>query len=40
MLDNRVAVRVGGPGGLAPGDRVVVAGIHRLHDGEPVLVVE
>jgi multidrug efflux pump subunit AcrA (membrane-fusion protein) len=40
VLDNRVAVRVGGPDGLKPGDRVVATGIHRLHDGEAVLVVE
>jgi RND family efflux transporter MFP subunit len=40
VLDNRVAVRDGGPDGLKPGDRVVATGIHRLHDGEAVLVVE
>ena len=40
ILDNRVAIRLGAPDGLAQGDRVVVAGIHRLHDGEVVQVVE
>lgn len=40
VMDNRIAVRLGTSGGLAPGDRVIATGIHRLHDGEPVQVVE
>jgi RND family efflux transporter MFP subunit len=40
VLDNKVAVRVGEPGGLRPGDRVVATGIHRLRDGQPVRIVE
>jgi RND family efflux transporter MFP subunit len=40
VLDNRVAVRMGGAGGLKPGDRVVATGLHRLHDGELVQVIE
>ncbi len=40
VLDNRVAVRVGPGDRLKPGDRVVAAGIHRLHDGETVRIVE
>jgi RND family efflux transporter MFP subunit len=40
ILDNRVAIRLDTPEGLARGDRVVVAGLHRLHDGELVQVVE
>jgi RND family efflux transporter MFP subunit len=40
VLDNRVAVRIGPEQSLKPGDRVVATGIHRLHDGEAVQVVE
>jgi len=40
ILDNRVAIRLGGPDSLAQGDRIVVTGIHRLHDGEMVQVVQ
>ena len=40
VLDNRVAVRIGADERLRPGDRVVATGIHRLHDGEAVQVVE
>ena len=40
VLDNKVAVRLGEPGGLQAGDRVVVTGIHRLRDGQAVRVVE
>jgi RND family efflux transporter MFP subunit len=40
VLDNKVAVRVGEPGGLRAGDRVVATGIHRLRDGQVVRVVE
>jgi len=40
ILDNRVAIRIDPLIGLARGDRVVVTGIHRLHDGEVVQVVE
>lgn len=37
VLDDRVAVRVSADkDGLRPGDRVVSAGVHRLHDGEAV----
>jgi RND family efflux transporter MFP subunit len=40
VLDNKVAVRIGAPDGLRPGDRVVATGVHRLRDGQPVRVVE
>ena len=40
VLDNRVAVRIGPDDSLKPGDRVVATGIHRLHDGEALQVVE
>jgi len=40
VLDNRVAVRIGPGDSLKPGQRVVATGIHRLHDGEAVQVVE
>jgi RND family efflux transporter MFP subunit len=40
VLDNKVAVRLGGADGLRPGDRVVATGIHRLRDGQVVRVVE
>ena len=40
VLDNRVSVRIGADQSLKPGDRVVATGIHRLHDGEPLQVVE
>jgi RND family efflux transporter MFP subunit len=40
VLDNRVAIRIGPDDSLKPGDRVVATGIHRLHDGEELLVVE
>jgi RND family efflux transporter MFP subunit len=40
VLDNRVAIRLGPEQRLRPGDRVVATGIHRLHDGEAVQVVE
>lgn len=31
----RVAIRLNDGDGLKPGDRVVVTGTHRLHDGQP-----
>jgi RND family efflux transporter MFP subunit len=40
VLDNRVALRMGEPDGLRPGDRVVATGVHRLRDGQAVNVVE
>ena len=40
VLDNKVAVRMGEPDGLRPGDRVVATGVHRLRDGQVVRVVE
>ena len=40
VLDNKVAVRVGGPDGLRTGDRVVATGVHRLREGQTVRVVE
>jgi RND family efflux transporter MFP subunit len=39
VMDNKIAVRVGSPAGLRPGDRVVAFGVHRLHDGQLVHVV-
>ena len=40
VLDNRVAIRIGPDDSLKPGDQDVATGIHRLHDGEELLVVE
>ena len=40
VVDNRVAVRVGASNPLKAGDRIVATGIHRLHEGEAVQVVE
>jgi multidrug efflux pump subunit AcrA (membrane-fusion protein) len=40
VVDNRVAVRVGTDAALKIGDRVVAAGIHRLHEGEAVQIIE
>ena len=40
VVDNRVAVRVGPDEILKPGDSIIATGIHRLHDGEAVQVVE
>ena len=40
VLDNRVAIRIGRDESLRPGDRVVATGLHRLYDGEALLVVE
>jgi len=40
ILDNRVAVELGGRSRLALGDRFVVTGVHRIHDGEVVQVVQ
>ncbi len=40
VVDNRVAVRLGGASKLKVGDKVVATGIHRLHEGEAVQVVE
>jgi RND family efflux transporter MFP subunit len=40
VVDNRVAIRLGGADGLKPGDRVVVTGTHRLYDGQPVHIEE
>jgi multidrug efflux pump subunit AcrA (membrane-fusion protein) len=40
VLDNKIAVRVDSPSGLRPGDRVVAFGVHRLHDGLAVHVVQ
>jgi multidrug efflux system membrane fusion protein len=40
ILDNRVAVELGGRRRLALGDRFVVTGVHRIHDGEVVQVVQ
>ena len=39
ILDNRVAVDLGGRSRLALGDRFVVTGVHRIHDGEFVQIV-
>jgi RND family efflux transporter MFP subunit len=36
VLDDRVAVRVESSSSLKPGDPVVAAGVHRLHDGMEV----
>jgi RND family efflux transporter MFP subunit len=40
VVDNRVAVRVGVDDPLKAGDRIIAAGIHRLHEGEAVQIVE
>ena len=40
VIDNRVAVSLGDGAALKPGDRVVVTGTHRLHDGQPVTIEE
>ncbi len=40
ILDNRVAVELGGRSRLALGDRFVVTGVHRIHDGEVVQIVQ
>jgi multidrug efflux pump subunit AcrA (membrane-fusion protein) len=40
VVDNRVAVRVGADSLLRAGDRIVATGIHRLHEGEAVQIVE
>jgi RND family efflux transporter MFP subunit len=40
VVDNRVTVRLGAGGPLRTGDRIVATGVHRLHDGELVNVVE
>jgi multidrug efflux pump subunit AcrA (membrane-fusion protein) len=40
VVDNRVAVRVGADNPLKKGDRIVATGIHRLHEGEAVQIVE
>lgn len=36
VVDNRIEVRVGPDGPLRAGDRIIVAGVHRLHDGQDV----
>jgi RND family efflux transporter MFP subunit len=36
VIDNRAAIRTGTPGGLQPGDEVVVAGAPRLFEGAAV----
>ena len=40
VIDNRIAVRVGLGETLRPGDRVVSRGIHRLHDGQAIRVID
>ena len=40
VIDNRIAVRVGQGETLRPGDRVVSRGIHRLHDGQAIRVID
>ena len=40
VIDNRAAVRIATPGGIRPGEEVVVAGAPRLFDGTPIKAVD
>ena len=40
ILDNRAAIRLGPGEMMAPGDRIVATGVHRLYDGQSVRIAD